>query len=227
MQVNIHDSWKSQLAGEFDKPYFQRLAEHLKTEIRQGKTVYPPGGLIFHAFTRTPFDRVRVVLLGQDPYHGQGQAQGLCFSVGHGIKPPPSLVNIGKELLQDVGVRVPAGCGDLSTWADQGVLLLNTTLTVRAGEPLSHSQLGWTAFTDAVIRCVSEHRDHVVFLLWGKHAQSKEALIDSERHRVLKAAHPSPFSADKGFFGSRPFSQTNEYLRQHGEMPIDWSFRCG
>jgi len=184
-------------------------------------TVYPPGGLIFNAFRLTPFDRVRVVLLGQDPYHGQGQAHGLCFSVPQGIVPPPSLVNIFKEVEKDMGIPVPSH-GNLERWARQGVLLLNATLTVRANQPGSHQRKGWETFTNAVIRKLSENRVGIVFLLWGKFAQEKEELIDTNRHYILKAAHPSPYSAYNGFFGCRHFSKTNEILRKHGLDEIEW-----
>lgn len=221
MDVKIEESWKEVLEHEFSKTYFQQIVTFLKVERSQGKIIYPPGGLIFNAFNQTPFHKVKVVLLGQDPYHGPGQAHGLCFSVPTGVKPPPSLVNIYKELKQDVGMPIPA-TGNLTHWAQQGVLLLNTSLTVRANEPASHAQLGWAEFTDAVIKAISEHKTGVVFLLWGRHAQEKQALIDETRHHVLKAAHPSPFSADKGFFGCRHFSRTNDLLAKQGLQPIDW-----
>ena len=222
MDVRIEPAWKEVLKEEFSKPYFQQIVLHLKTERAQGKTIYPPGSQIFQAFDSTPFDKVKVVILGQDPYHGPGQAHGLCFSVSYGVPPPPSLVNIFKELHADTGFRIP-GHGNLSSWAAQGVFLLNASLTVRAGEPMSHSKIGWAIFTDTVIRKISEGREHVVFLLWGKFAQEKRVLIDESRHLVLRAAHPSPLSAHAGFFGCRHFSKTNEYLAANGIQPIDWS----
>jgi uracil-DNA glycosylase len=221
MEVKIEESWKEALKPEFGKPYFPQIAEFLKTEKQAGKTIYPPGGLIFNAFNTTPFDKVKVVLLGQDPYHGPGQAHGLSFSVQKGVATPPSLVNIFKELESDIGVPIP-NHGNLTHWAEQGVLLLNASLTVRANEPMSHAKIGWAEFTHAVIDKVSDRRKHIVFLLWGKFAQEKQNLIDESKHLVLKAAHPSPFSADKGFFGSKPFSKTNAYLVRSGIGPIDW-----
>jgi len=222
MDVQIESGWKKMLNVEFSKPYFLQLATHLRTEKIQGKNIYPPGSRIFNAFSLTPFDEVKVVLIGQDPYHGEGQAHGLCFSVPEGITPPPSLVNIFKEIRSDLGIETPSGFGNLSKWAEQGVLLLNAFLTVRANEPLSHSKIGWEEFTNTVISCLSENKKGVVFILWGKFAQSKQALIDETKHYVLKAAHPSPFSADKGFFGCKHFSKTNELLMKEGKAPIDW-----
>ena len=222
MDVKIEESWKSALKQEFSKPYFQEIAAFLKTEKMQGKTIYPAGPLIFNAFNHTSFTNVKVVLLGQDPYHGPGQAMGLSFSVNQGVPPPPSLVNIYKELHKDIGMAIPK-TGDLTPWANQGVLLLNAALTVRANEPASHSKVGWMQFTDAVIRRISDEKRGVVFLLWGKFAQEKQGLIDETKHHVLKAAHPSPFSADKGFFGCRHFSKTNELLAKEGLDPIDWT----
>jgi uracil-DNA glycosylase len=222
MDVKIEESWKEVLKHEFTKPYFLQIAAHLKTEKATGAIVYPPGSLIFNAFNQTPFNKVRVVILGQDPYHGPGQAHGLSFSVPDGIAPPPSLVNIYKELHKDIGMPVPK-TGNLLTWAKQGVLLLNAVLTVRANEPASHSKIGWMDFTDAVIRKISEEQKGIVFLLWGKFAQEKQVLIDETRHYVLKAAHPSPFSADKGFFGCKHFSKANEILVKQGFPPIDWN----
>lgn len=222
MDIKIEPSWKEMLQAEFGKPYFQQLVTFLKMEKMQGKTIYPPGSLIFNAFAQTPFHAVKVVLLGQDPYHGKGQAHGLCFSVPEGVQPPPSLTNIFKEIEADLGVGMPAHFGNLTKWAQQGVLLLNAFLTVRANEPASHAKAGWEIFTDAVIRTVSDHKKGVVFLLWGKFAQEKQALIDETKHFVLKAAHPSPFSADKGFFGCRHFSKTNALLVNQGLAPIDW-----
>jgi len=222
MEVNpqIEESWKDVLKDEFDKQYFKELKEFLIDE-KSRYTVYPPGGLIFNAFRLTPFDKARVVLLGQDPYHGQGQAHGLCFSVPRGITAPPSLVNIFKEIERDLGIPVPSH-GNLERWARQGVLLLNATLTVRANQPGSHQRKGWETFTDAVIGKLSEKRVGLIFLLWGKFAQEKEALIDTNRHYILKAAHPSPYSAYNGFFGCRHFSKTNEILRKHGLDEMDW-----
>ncbi|MBZ4187775.1 uracil-DNA glycosylase [Niabella sp. 3A5MI-3] len=221
MEVAIDPSWKQELQEEFQQPYFSSLVQHLKAEKQLGKTIYPAGKNIFNAFNTTPFADVKVLLLGQDPYHGPGQAHGLCFSVQKGVPPPPSLVNIYKELHADLGVPVPA-TGDLTKWAQQGVFMLNASLTVRAGEPMSHAKIGWATFTDAVIRKVSEDKSNVVFILWGKFAQEKAALIDTAKHLILKSAHPSPLSAHNGFFGSKPFSKTNEYLAAHGIDPIDW-----
>jgi uracil-DNA glycosylase len=221
MDVKIESSWKEILRSEFNKPYFQQIALHIKTEKSQGKIIYPPGPLIFNAFNTTPFDKVKVVILGQDPYHGPGQAHGLCFSVPGGIAPPPSLVNIFKELHEDIGINIPTH-GNLTHWAQQGVFLLNASLTVRAGDPMSHSKIGWAIFTDTVIKKISEAKKNVVFLLWGKFAQEKKILIDETKHLILKAAHPSPLSASAGFFGCRHFSKTNEYLMHNGIDPIDW-----
>lgn len=223
MEVQMEASWKKILQPEFTKAYFLELATFLKTEKNAGKIIYPPGPLIFNAFQLTPFPEVKAVILGQDPYHNPGQAHGLSFSVLPGIKPPPSLVNIFKEMKTDLGITMPANMGDLTHWAKQGVLLLNAVLTVRANEPASHAKLGWMTFTDAVISKISAEKKGVVFLLWGKFAQDKQVLIDETRHFVLKAAHPSPFSADKGFFGCRHFSKTNALLTQQGCTPIDWT----
>ena len=222
MDVKIEGSWKKELKDEFSKSYFGEIVGFLRMEKAAGKVIYPPGSLMFNAFNLTPFDQVKAVLLGQDPYHGQGQAHGLCFSVQDGVKPPPSLVNIYKELYSDLGVPIPKH-GNLTRWAEQGVLMLNASLSVRAGEPMSHSRIGWAEFTDAVIRKISDDKTGVVFLLWGKFAQEKQTLIDETKHKVLKAAHPSPFSADHGFFGCKHFSKTNEYLAKEGIDPIDWS----
>jgi uracil-DNA glycosylase len=222
MNVKIEDSWKEVLQDEFKKPYFKQVTEHIKTEKEQGKTIYPPGQLIFNAFEQTPFDNVKVVLLGQDPYHGKGQAMGMSFSVPDGVTKPPSLLNIFKELHDDVGVPIPK-TGNLTKWAQQGVLLLNASLTVRAAEPNSHAKIGWHQFTDMVIQKVSELKEGIVFLLWGKFAQDKTELINTKKHHILKAAHPSPFAADKGFFGCRHFSKTNTYLMKEGLDPIDWA----
>jgi uracil-DNA glycosylase len=222
MDVQIEPSWKEVLKDEFTKSYFLEIVTFIKTEKALGKTIYPPGPLIFNAFNHTPFDKVKVVILGQDPYHNPGQAHGLSFSVPNGVKPPPSLVNIYKEIQTDIGVAMPAQYGNLTFWADQGVLLLNAVLTVRANEPASHSKIGWMSFTDAVIKKLSDEKEGIVFLLWGKFAQEKQALIDETKHSILKAAHPSPFSADKGFFGCRHFSKTNELLNKQGLSPINW-----
>jgi uracil-DNA glycosylase len=222
MDVQIHPSWKAVLKDEFTKPYFQQIVTFLRSEKASGKVIYPPGPLIFNAFNETPFEKVSVVILGQDPYHGPGQAHGLSFSVPKGIKPPPSLVNIFKEIKSDIGIDMTAGSGDLSHWAQQGVLLLNAALTVRAGEAYSHAKYGWAEFTDAVISKISSEKKNVVFLLWGKFAQEKQALIDETRHHVLKAAHPSPLSAHTGFLGSKHFSKTNQLLIKDGLQPIDW-----
>ena len=222
MNVRIEASWKEELEDEFNKPYFRQLTEHLKTEKSQGKTIYPPGPLIFNAFGQTPLENVKVVILGQDPYHGPGQAMGLSFSVPRGIAPPPSLINIFKELHEDTGTPIPHH-GDLTNWARQGVLLLNASLTVRAGEPMSHSRIGWHTFTDSVIRKISEERENLVFLLWGKFAQEKAELIDKRKHHILKAPHPSPLAANSGFFGCRHFSKTNTLLMKNGIDPIDWA----
>jgi len=221
MNVKIEESWKEVLKDEFTKDYFLQIVTFIKTEKAAGKIIYPPGALMFNAFEKTPFNKVKVVLLGQDPYHNPGQAHGLSFSVPEGIQKPPSLINIFKELQNDLGIA-PSAAGTLEKWAMQGVLLLNVTLTVRKNEPGSHSKIGWIEFTDAVIKKISEEKKGVVFLLWGKFAQDKQPLIDETKHHVLKAAHPSPFSADKGFFGCRHFSKTNEFLMQEGLQPIDW-----
>jgi uracil-DNA glycosylase len=223
MNVIIEESWKFALNQEFSQPYFSILTETLRSEKASGKQIFPPGNMIFNAFNRTPFPKVKVVLLGQDPYHGPGQAHGLCFSVQRGMKPPPSLLNIYKEMRSDLGMVVNAEHGDLTKWADQGVLMLNASLTVRASEPNSHANIGWTYFTDAVIRLLSEQKKGLVFLLWGRFAQEKRELIAGTKHHMLTAAHPSPFSADKGFFGCRHFSKTNELLIREGKDPIDWN----
>lgn len=220
MNVQIEQSWKEQLADEFEKPYFKELAEKVRGAYQNG-TVYPPPQLIFNAFDLCPFDDVKVVILGQDPYFNPGQAHGLCFSVQDGVPPPPSLVNIYKEIRDDMGTEVPES-GNLERWAKQGVLLLNSSLSVNAGEPNSHQGWGWEQFTDAVIKQVSEKREHVVFLLWGRPARKKGEVVDREKHLVLEAAHPSPLAAYKGFFGCKHFSQANAYLKEHGKMPIDW-----
>ena len=220
MEVRIEQSWKNALAGEFGKPYFESLVRFLRSEKAAGQTIYPPGSQIFRAFDLTPVENLQVVILGQDPYHGPGQAHGLSFSVSAGVPAPPSLKNIFKEIESDLGVKM-SGYPDLEKWARQGVLLLNAVLTVRAGMPASHSKIGWEEFTDAVIRYISDNCEGVVFLLWGNFARSKSALIDRSRHHVLEAAHPSPL-ARGAFFGSRHFSQTNALLASRGLQPIDW-----
>ncbi|HIZ86004.1 MAG TPA: uracil-DNA glycosylase [Candidatus Coprenecus stercoravium] len=220
MNVIIEESWKEVLGEEFEKEYFARIASFLHQEKREGKTIYPPGPLIFNAFKLTPFDKVKVVILGQDPYHGPGQAHGLSFSVQDGVAFPPSLQNIFKEVTSDTGAPVPAS-GNLERWAGQGVFLLNSVLTVRAGAPTSHSNIGWQTFTDAVIKAVSDRKEHVVFMLWGNYARSKKPLIDSSRHLVLEAAHPSPL-ARGAFFGCRHFSKANSFLEAHGIPPVVW-----
>ena len=222
MNVIIEPSWKEVLSSEFDKPYFAELAAALHKEKAGGVTIYPPGSLIFNAFALTPFNQVRVVILGQDPYHNPGQAEGLSFSVPHGVPLPPSLKNIYKEIEDDLGLDLRGKDGSLRGWAAQGVFLLNAILTVRAGAAASHSRLGWQTFTDAVIQTISDRLDGVVFLLWGNFARSKKALIDTSRHYVLEAAHPSPL-AGGAFFGCRHFSKTNQLLINNGSTPIDWS----
>lgn len=220
MEVQIERSWKEALAGEFEKPYFAALAEELHREKQAGEVIYPPGKDIFKAFELCPLDKVKVVILGQDPYHGYGQAMGLSFSVPQGVPAPPSLKNIFKEIESDLGITM-SGSPDLRPWAEQGVLLLNSVLTVRAAQPASHSRIGWQTFTDAVIKLISDRCDGVVFLLWGNYARSKAALIDTSRHHVLEAAHPSPL-AKGAFFGCRHFSRTNGILVSEGKSPIDW-----
>ncbi|MDR3181028.1 MAG: uracil-DNA glycosylase [Prevotellaceae bacterium] len=220
MDVRIEASWKVVLQPEFDKPYFAVLTTTVRNEFMAGKTVYPPPKYIFNAFEKTPFDKVKVVILGHDPYHGAGQAHGVCFSVQRGVPPPPSLVNIFKEIEADLSIAPPRhGC--LEAWAEQGVFLLNAALTVRAGEPMSHSKIGWETFTDAVIRTLSEQKTGLVFLLWGGFARNKRNLIDARKHYILESAHPSPLSAG-GFFGCRHFSQTNDLLTKQGLTPINW-----
>jgi uracil-DNA glycosylase len=222
MEVAIESSWKTILADEFEKPYFKELAAFVKEEYLQG-AVYPHPKNIFSAFDLTPFNEVKVVILGQDPYHGAHQAHGLSFSVTEGVRNPPSLQNIFKEIESDMGVRPNVENGDLSRWAKQGVLLLNATLTVRASTPGSHQGKGWEQFTDAVIKALSDKREHLVFILWGNYAKAKGAHIDRTRHLVIESPHPSPFSAHNGFFGSKPFSKTNAYLKEHGQSPISWN----
>lgn len=221
MDVDIEKSWKKVLKDEFTKDYFLHTVAFLKAERALHKVIYPPGPLIFNAFTKTPFDSVKVVIIGQDPYHNPGQAHGLSFSVPDGIKKPPSLNNIFKELKSDIGMDIPLS-GNLEKWTTQGVFLLNAALTVRLNDPGSHSKIGWLDFTDAVIKKLSNEKKGLVFLLWGKFAQDKQPLIDETKHHVLKAAHPSPFSADKGFFGCRHFSRANELLAKENQSPIDW-----
>lgn len=217
---SLHESWLEVLSAEFAHPYMAELKAFL-VEEKKHYTIFPRGNHIFNAFNSTPFDRVKVVILGQDPYHGEGQAHGLSFSVQHGIKLPPSLQNIFKELVDDIGCKFPAS-GDLSPWASEGVLLLNTLLTVRSGEPFSHKERGWERFTDQVIRTLSEKRENIVFILWGAPAQKKASLIDARKHLILRAPHPSPLSSYRGFFGSKPFSQTNDYMKSKGINLIDW-----
>lgn len=219
MTVRIHPSWQSALAPEFEKPYWERLTAFVKSEYAAGPC-FPPGKLIFKAFDTTAFDAVKVVILGQDPYHTPGAAMGLSFSVPQGAKTQPSLQNIFKELASDIGTARTST--DLTDWANQGVLLLNAVLTVRQGSPASHAGQGWETLTDAVIQTLSQQRDNLVFVLWGAYSMSKRHLIDANRHHVLMSAHPSPFSAYKGFFGSRPFSKANAYLHTHGKTEIDW-----
>ncbi|MFP4093794.1 MAG: uracil-DNA glycosylase [Cyclobacteriaceae bacterium] len=220
MDVKIAPSWKEHLSEEFEKPYFQSLAEFVKQEYKEN-AVYPPGKEIFRAFDLTPFEQVEVVIIGQDPYHGPGQANGLAFSVREGVTIPPSLLNIFKEIRNEFGKEIPPH-GNLERWAKQGVLLLNATLTVRKSKPASHQNKGWETFTDSAIRHVSEEREHVVFMLWGNYAQKKGDVIDENKHLVLKSPHPSPFSADRGFFGNDHFKKANEYLKLHGKQPIEW-----
>lgn len=220
MDVKIEPGWKLQLQEEFEKPYFEKLTEFVHSEYASQK-VYPPAKLIFNAFDQCPFDRVKVVILGQDPYHGPGQAHGLCFSVNDGVDFPPSLQNIFKEIQNDIGTPVPKS-GNLERWARQGVLLLNATLTVRAHQAGSHQRKGWEEFTDAVIHLVADKLEHVVFILWGNYAISKGAFVDIRKHLVLRSVHPSPLSASRGFFGNHQFSLTNRYLEEHGKMSIVW-----
>lgn len=222
MNVRIEASWREALAAEFDKLYFGILTDRIRSEYQSGLAIYPPAGQIFRALDLCPLDRVRVVILGQDPYHGPGQAEGLAFSVPPGIAVPPSLVNIKREIADDLGRPSIIKDGELLPWVEQGVLLLNTTLTVRSGEAASHQGLGWETFTDAVIQLVSQRCAHVVFLLWGSPARHKAAMIDATRHCILEAPHPSPLSAHRGFFGCRHFSRANAYLQQQGFAPIQW-----
>ena len=219
--IQIEDSWKAVLADEFQADYFSLLKSFL-IEEKTKSIVYPPGELIFNAFNTTPIEKIKVVIIGQDPYHGPSQAHGLCFSVPNEIKIPPSLRNIYKELINDVGIEIPKH-GNLTNWAKQGVLLLNATLSVRAHQAGSHQGKGWETFTDQAIKAVSENRDHIVFLLWGAYAQKKSILIDSDKHLILKSVHPSPLSAHRGFLGCKHFSQTNAYLKANNLKPIDWN----
>ena len=218
--VNIEESWKKELTDEFESEYFSTLFKFVKDEY-ENSVVYPPKELIFNALDRCPFGKVKVVILGQDPYHGEGQAHGLCFSVQDGVRPPPSLKNIYKELKEDIGKEIP-DTGNLEYWADQGVLMLNSTLTVRAGQAGSHQGKGWEEFTDAIIRKLNDGKENLVFMLWGNYAKAKGEHIDREKHLVLEAAHPSPFSAYNGFFACKHFSKTNEYLKAHGKVEIIW-----
>ena len=220
MDVKIEPSWKAKLKDEFEKEYFIKLSEFVKNEYKSN-TIYPPASLIFNSFNLCPFDKVKAVIVGQDPYHGQGQAHGLCFSVRDGVSFPPSLINIFKEIESDLKISRPKS-GNLERWASQGVLLLNATLTVRADQAGSHQKKGWETFTDNVIRMLSDSGEHLVFLLWGAYAQRKGELIDASKHLVLKSVHPSPLSAHRGFFDNHQFSKTNEYLIANGKEPINW-----
>lgn len=220
MDVKIEESWKKQLQNEFEKDYFINLTNFIRNEY-QTKQIFPPAKLIFNAFEHTPFDKVKVVILGQDPYHNDGQAHGLSFSVNDGIQFPPSLINIFKEINNDLGIPIPKS-GNLTRWADQGVLLLNATLTVQAHQAGSHQNKGWENFTDAAIKKLADERENIVFLLWGSYAQKKAAFIDSNKHLILKSVHPSPLSAHRGFFGNKQFSQINDYLTSKGLTPIQW-----
>lgn len=226
MSVKIEESWKAVLLEEFEKPYFRNLVAFLKEEKAKGKIIYPPGPLIFNAFARTPFEQVKVVIIGQDPYHNPGQAMGLSFSVPKGVRIPPSLRNIYKELKSEMGLA-PALHGDLSTWADQGVFLLNAMLTVEKNRPGAHQKSGWQFFTNAAIKALSDKREGLVFMLWGAFARKKKDLINTNRHLILESAHPSPFSADRGFFGNNHFKLANEHLEKLGQSPIDWGLPTG
>jgi uracil-DNA glycosylase len=222
MDIELDISWKKLLQDEISQSYFLSIIDLLNTERAEGKIIFPQSKWVFHAFNKTPFDKLRVVILGQDPYHNPGQAHGLSFSVPVGTKPPRSLINIFKEIQSDMGVEMPFEYGNLTHWAEQGVLLLNAFLTVRLNEPASHAKIGWMDFTDAVIKKISDNKKGIIFLLWGNFAQQKQTLIDEDKHFLLKAAHPSPFSANRGFFGCKHFSKTNELLIQQGYSPIDW-----
>lgn len=220
--VRIEEGWKEALSEEFSKPYFHDLTERIKKEYKEGpERIFPPGSKIFAAFDSCPFKDTKVVIIGQDPYHGLGQANGLCFSVGPGVKMPPSLINIFKEINSDIGAPIPKN-GDLTRWANQGVLLLNSSLTVKEGKPASHSGIGWEEFTDAVVDKLNKEKENLVFILWGSHAIKKGEKIDRSKHLVLTSPHPSPLSASRGFFGNHHFSKTNEYLKSHGKTPIEW-----
>jgi uracil-DNA glycosylase len=221
MNIKMEQSWKEALKDEFELPYFTELSATVRNAYLGDEPVYPPPQFVFNAFSLCPFDAVKVVILGQDPYHGPGQAHGLCFSVQDGVRLPPSLLNIYKELRDDLGIPIRQ-TGDLTHWAEQGVLLLNATLTVYGGKAGSHQGLGWERFTDAIIKRLSDEKEHLVFILWGKYAQDKGSVIDGAKHHIIRSAHPSPLSAYNGFFGSRPFSKTNEYLSEHGNSPITW-----
>lgn len=220
MDVKISDSWKAKLQNQFDMPYFEALTRFVKAEY-QTQRIFPPGHQIFNAFDQCSWEETRVVILGQDPYHGLGQAHGLCFSVNDGVRKPPSLLNIFKEIKKEIAQEVPVS-GNLTRWANQGVLLLNTILTVRESTPLSHQNQGWETLTDEVISLISKEKEHVVFLLWGSSARRKVTLIDANRHLILESAHPSPMSVERGFFGNNHFIKTNDYLRAHGLKPIEW-----
>lgn len=221
-EIKLESSWKSRLADEFAQPYMTGLRQFLLDRKHSGAVIYPPGGLIFNALNSTPFSKVKVVIIGQDPYHGPGQAHGLCFSVPAGVAPPPSLLNIYREIEQDIGQGRPPD-GNLQGWAEQGVLLLNAVLTVERGQANAHQGKGWERFTDRVVEELNRSAEHLVFLLWGSYAQKKGAAIDRDRHLVLRAPHPSPLSAHRGFFGCRHFSKANAWLQQHGRAPIAWS----
>lgn len=225
-RIKLEAGWKLALQGEFEQPYMRELGDFLRAEKAAGKVIFPPGPLIFNALNSTPLDQVKVVIIGQDPYHGQGQAHGLCFSVQPGVPAPPSLQNIFKELKRDLNIDIPShGC--LQTWADQGVLLLNTSLTVEQATAGSHAKVGWQHFTDQVIQQVSQRCEHLVFMLWGAHAQSKEKLIDGSKHLILKSVHPSPLSAYRGFIGNGHFSRANKFLQQHDQSAIEWRLPQG
>lgn len=221
MDSPVENTWKTVLERHMDTDMYRNLHSYVQQEYRS-YVVYPPKEQVYTALSLTPFHRVKVVILGQDPYHQKGQAHGLAFSVPNGITPPPSLKNIYKEIESDLGVSKDMGNGDLRPWAQQGVLLLNTVLTVRENQPASHRDKGWEQFTDAIIRTISDEKEHCVFILWGAHAQQKESLIDTNKHLVMSSPHPSPLSAYRGFFGSKPFSRTNEYLKNSGQEPIQW-----
>lgn len=224
LNPQLEEGWKKVLAEEFGTEYMKELKKKLAEEMKAGIVIYPPAKQIFNAFNLTPFNKVKVVILGQDPYHGKGQAHGLSFSVPSGIKPPPSLINIFKEIESDLNIKISKTNGNLENWAKQGVLLLNVILTVRANSPASHRDFGWEKLTNATIKTLSDKKEHIVFILWGKFAQEKESLIDIRKHFVLKAPHPSPYSANSGFFGCNHFSKTNEYLIKTGQTPIKWTF---